>query len=159
MAEEGPQQCDSDVMVEEEREESMETDAPLDSTAPALLKEKSSQKTSRQGLRKTTTARHRRKVLIRTHPMTLIPIRMGFWGHQLIFLFPGGTLMTLSLSLFPQEMMTYKCAICTPRSTMMAMMPGLKPMGSGSFEPTSPALRNRSYFDFVCSICINHVLF
>ena len=40
MAEEGPQQCDSDVMVEEEREESMETDAPLDSAAPTLLKEK-----------------------------------------------------------------------------------------------------------------------
>ena len=28
MAEEGPQQCNSDVIVEEEREESMETDAP-----------------------------------------------------------------------------------------------------------------------------------
>ena len=39
-AEEGPQQCDSDVIVEEEREESMETDAPLDSAAPTLLKEK-----------------------------------------------------------------------------------------------------------------------
>ena len=32
--EEGPQQHDSDVIVEEEREESMETDTPLDSTAP-----------------------------------------------------------------------------------------------------------------------------
>ena len=40
MAEEGPQQCDSDMIVEEERKESMETDAPLDSAAPALLKEK-----------------------------------------------------------------------------------------------------------------------
>ena len=40
MAEEGPQQCDYDMIVEEEREESMETDAPLDSTAPTLLKEK-----------------------------------------------------------------------------------------------------------------------
>ena len=40
MAEEGPLQCDSDMIVEEEREESMETDAPLDSAAPALLKEK-----------------------------------------------------------------------------------------------------------------------
>ena len=40
MAEEGPLQCNSDVIVEEEREESMETDAPLDSAAPALLKEK-----------------------------------------------------------------------------------------------------------------------
>ena len=40
MAKEGPQQCDSDVIVEEEREESMETDAPLDSATPTLLKEK-----------------------------------------------------------------------------------------------------------------------
>ena len=40
MAEEVPQQCDSDVVVEEEREESMETDEPLDSAAPALLLEK-----------------------------------------------------------------------------------------------------------------------
>ena len=40
MAEEGPQQCDSDMIVEEEREESMETDAPLDSATPTLLKEK-----------------------------------------------------------------------------------------------------------------------
>ena len=40
MAEEGPQQCDSDMIVEEEREESMETDAPLDSATPTPLKEK-----------------------------------------------------------------------------------------------------------------------
>ena len=40
MAEEGSQQCDSDIMVEEGREESMETDEPLDSAAPALLLEK-----------------------------------------------------------------------------------------------------------------------
>ena len=40
MAEEGPQQCNSDIVVEEEREESMETDAPLDSAAPAPLLEK-----------------------------------------------------------------------------------------------------------------------
>ena len=42
---------------------------------------------------------------------------------------------------------------------MMTMTPGLKPTGLGSFEPTSPASHNRSYFDFVCFICINHVLF
>ena len=40
MAKEGPQQCDSDVVVEEEREESMETDAPLDSAAPTPPLEK-----------------------------------------------------------------------------------------------------------------------
>ena len=40
MAKEGPQQHDSDTIVEEEREESMEMDAPLDSAAPTPLKEK-----------------------------------------------------------------------------------------------------------------------
>ena len=40
MAEEGPQQCDSDVIVEEEREESMETNAPLNSATPTPLEEK-----------------------------------------------------------------------------------------------------------------------
>ena len=40
MTEEGPQQRDSDVVVEEEREESMETDTPMDSAAPTLLPEK-----------------------------------------------------------------------------------------------------------------------
>ena len=40
MAEEGPLQHDSDVIIEEEREENMETDTPLDSTAPAPPEEK-----------------------------------------------------------------------------------------------------------------------
>ena len=40
MAEEGPQQCDSDVMVEEEIEESMETDEPSNIAAPAPLLDK-----------------------------------------------------------------------------------------------------------------------
>ena len=40
MANEGLLQCNSDVITEEEREESMETDTPLDSAAPAPLKEK-----------------------------------------------------------------------------------------------------------------------
>ena len=42
MVKEDPQQHDSDVVVEEEIEESMETDEPLDSAAPALLPEKAS---------------------------------------------------------------------------------------------------------------------
>ena len=33
-------QCDSNMIIEEEREEGMETDAPLDSVAPMPLKEK-----------------------------------------------------------------------------------------------------------------------
>ena len=40
MAEEGPQQCDSDVVVEEEVEESMETDEPSNINAPAPLLDK-----------------------------------------------------------------------------------------------------------------------
>ena len=40
MAEEGPQQCDSDVVVEEKVEESMETDEPSNIAAPALLPDK-----------------------------------------------------------------------------------------------------------------------
>ena len=38
--EEGPQQHDSDVIVEEEREESMEMDTPLDSVVPTPPEEK-----------------------------------------------------------------------------------------------------------------------
>ena len=40
MVNEGLLQCDSDMIIEEEREEGMETDAPLDSAAPTPLKEK-----------------------------------------------------------------------------------------------------------------------
>ena len=40
MAEEGPQQCDSNVMVEEEVEESMETDEPSNIATPAPLPDK-----------------------------------------------------------------------------------------------------------------------
>ena len=40
MAEEGPQQCDSDVVVEEEVEESMEMDEPSNIDAPAPLLDK-----------------------------------------------------------------------------------------------------------------------
>ena len=40
MAEEGPQQCDSDIVVEEEIEESMETDEPSNIVAPAPLLDK-----------------------------------------------------------------------------------------------------------------------
>ena len=40
MADEGLLQHNSDMIMEEEREESMETDTPLDSAAPTPLKEK-----------------------------------------------------------------------------------------------------------------------
>ena len=40
MAEEGPQQCDSNVMVEEEIEESMEMDEPSNIATPAPLPDK-----------------------------------------------------------------------------------------------------------------------
>ena len=150
MAKEGPQQCDSDVVVEEEREESMGTDTPLDSAAPALLLEKAVPEDLKAEVEGDHHSKLQRKVVIRTHPTT------SFWGHQPTFLFLGDTLMTLLLSSFPQEMMIHECSICTLRLTTM---PGLKPMGSGSLEPASPASHNRSNFDFVCFICINHVLF
>ena len=40
MVNEGLLQCDSDMIIEEEREEGMDTDPPLDSAAPMPLKEK-----------------------------------------------------------------------------------------------------------------------
>ena len=40
MAEEGPQQCDSDIMVEEEIEESMEMDEPSNIATPVPLPDK-----------------------------------------------------------------------------------------------------------------------
>ena len=40
MAKEGPQQCDSDIVVEEEIEESMEMDEPSNIAAPAPLPDK-----------------------------------------------------------------------------------------------------------------------
>ena len=40
MVDDGLLWCDSNVIMEEEREEGMETDAPLDSAAPMPLKEK-----------------------------------------------------------------------------------------------------------------------
>ena len=160
MAEEGPQQCDSDVIVEEEREESMETDAPLDSATPTLLKEKAIPEDLEAKVEEDHHSQMSEESTDQNPPMTLTLMRMSFWGHQPIFLFPGDTPMTLSLSSFPREMMTYECAIYTSKSMMTTMRThGLKPTGSGSFEPTSPALCNGSHFDFVCSICINHVLF
>ena len=47
MAEEGPQQCDSDVVVEEEVEESMETDEPSNIDAPTPLPDKAFLETSK----------------------------------------------------------------------------------------------------------------
>ena len=131
MAEEDPQQHDSDVVAEEEREESMETDAPLDSAEPTPPSEKAMPVTSRPRLRKTTTARCQRKVLTRTHPMTLIPMRTSFWGHRLTFVFPGDTLMVPLLSSFPQEMMIYKCCSCTVRMTTSTMTLRLEVNGIG----------------------------
>ena len=46
MAEEGPQQCDSDIVVEEEVEESMEMDEPSNIDAPAPLPDKAFLETS-----------------------------------------------------------------------------------------------------------------
>ena len=75
--------------------------------------------------------RRQRKVLTRTHPTTLIPMRTSFWGHRPTFLFPGDTLMTPLLLLFPQEMMIYKCCSCTTRMTTSTVTHGLEVNGIG----------------------------
>ena len=128
MAEEGPQQHDSDVVVEEEREESMETDAPLDSAKPTPPSEKAMPENLKAEVEED---RRWRKVLTRTHPTTLILMRTSFWGHRPTFLFPGDTLMTPLLSSFPWKMMIYKCCSCTMRMTMSTMTLGLEVNGIG----------------------------
>ena len=158
MAEEGPQQCDSDMIVEEEREESMETDAPLDSAAPTLLKEAIPEDLEAE-VEEDCCSQMSEESTDQNPPHDSDPDEDKLLGPPADISVPGDTPMTLSLSSFPWEMMTYECAICTLKSTMTTMTHGLKPTGLCSFEPTSPASCNGSYFDFVCFICINHVLF
>ena len=103
-------------IIEEEREESMETDTPLDSATPAPPEKKAILEDLKAEVNETAAVKHQRKVPIRTCPMTPTLMRTSFWGCQPIFPFPGDTLMTLSPLLFPQEMMTYKCVICNSNS-------------------------------------------
>ena len=155
MAKEGPQQRVSDVIVEEEREESMETDAPLDLAAPTLLKEKDLEAKVKEDCHSQTSEGSTDQNL----PHNSDPDEDELLGPPADISVPGDTPMILSPSSFPREMMTCECAIYASKSTTTTRTHGLKPMASGSFEPASPASRNRSNFDFVRFICINHVLF
>ena len=104
MANEGLLQCDSDVIVEEEREESMETNTPLDSATPVPLKEKAMSEDLKAGdhedhCSQTSEESTNQNPLHNSNPDE---------GHQLIFPFLGDTPTTLLLLSFPWEMMTCK---------------------------------------------------
>ena len=71
-------QHDSDVMVEEEREEDMETGAPASPTFPTPPKELQMWKASRPGTLMTSAARCLRKAWIKSHPMTQTLMRMTY---------------------------------------------------------------------------------
>ena len=90
-------QCDSDIVVEEEREENMETDAPLDSAAPVPLKEKAMLEDLEARDHEDHCSHMSEESTNQNPPPTLIPMKMSFWGHQLTFLFPGDIPMTITL--------------------------------------------------------------
>ena len=94
MADEGPQQGDSDVVVEEEVEENMETDEPPNVDASTPIMDEASWRAPSLKLRMTTTAMPRRRVRTKTHPTTRTSMRMSFWGWQPMFPYPGDTQMT-----------------------------------------------------------------
>ena len=75
-------QCDSDVIIEEEREESMETDIPLDSAVPAPLKEKAMSEDLEAGDPEDHCSHMSEESTDqKPTPTTLIPTKMSFWGH------------------------------------------------------------------------------
>ena len=95
MAEEGPQQGDSDVVVEEEVEESMEMDEPSNIDTPhSPYQIRLSCKVLRPKLRMTATAMRLRRVRTKTRPTTQTSMRTSFSGRRLTFPYPEGTLMT-----------------------------------------------------------------
>ena len=156
MAEEGPQQCNSDVMVEEEREESMETDAPLDSATPAPLKEEVIPEDLEAGVEEDCHSQMSEESTDQNPPHDSDPDKDKLLGLLAGISIPGGHSNDSIALMIPQVMMTYKC---DSKSMTAPMTHGMKPAGLGSFEPASPASCNRSNFDFVCFLCINHVLY
>ena len=113
MVDEGLLQCDSDMIIEEEREEGMETDAPLDSTIPVPLKKKAMSEDLEAGDHEDCCSQTSEESTNQNLPMTLILMRTSFWGCQLMFPFLGDTPMTLLLLSFPREKMTCKTSdIC-----------------------------------------------
>ena len=95
MAEEGPQQGDSDVVVEEEVEESMEMDEPFNVDAPTPLLDGAFLKGSEAEAEDDHQQSHiGGKYGPKPCPMTRTSMRMSFWGCRLTFPYLGGTLMT-----------------------------------------------------------------
>ena len=93
MAEEGPQQCDSDVVVEEEIEESMEMDEPSNIAAPAPLPDKAfPEGFEAEAEEDPPTAICQRKVQIRTHPHDSDLDEDELLGPPADISIPGGTL-------------------------------------------------------------------
>ena len=93
MAEEGLQQGDSDVVVEEEVEENMETDEPPNVEAPAPTPIKPSRRLLSLKLRMIAEAMSRKRVRTRTRPTTRTSTRTSFWGRPPMFPYPEGTRM------------------------------------------------------------------
>ena len=95
MAEEGPQQGDSDVVVEEEVEENMEMDEPPPTSMhPLLFRIKPSWRLLSPKLRMIAKAMSQRRVQTKTRPMTQTSMRTRFWGRRPTFPYPEGTRMT-----------------------------------------------------------------
>ena len=108
MVNEGLLQCDSSMIIEEEREEGMETDPPLDSAAPAPLKEKAMSEDLEARDHEDCCSQMPEESTNQNPPHDSDPDEDELVGCQPIFLFPGDTPMTLLLSSFPQERMTCK---------------------------------------------------
>ena len=94
MAEEGPQQGDSDVVMEEEVEENMEMDEPPNVDAPAPIPDKAVPETSEPEAEDDRQSHVRRRVRIKTRPTTWTSTRTSFWGRRPTFPYPEGTRMT-----------------------------------------------------------------
>ena len=74
--------CDSDMVIKEEREESMDTDVPSSPAAPHTPEgEVHVRRLRGWGTPMTTVVTHQKIVPIKTYPMTLILMKMSFWGQ------------------------------------------------------------------------------
>ena len=106
MVDESLLQCDCDVIIEEEREEGMETDAPLDSAAPMPLKEKAMSEDLEAGDHEDCCSQTSEESTDQNLPHNSDPDEDKLLGPPTNISVPGDTLMTLLLSSFPREKMT-----------------------------------------------------
>ena len=111
MAEEGPQQHDSDVIVEEEREESMETDEPLDSAAPALLLEKAFPEDLKAEVEEDRHSQMSEESTDQNPPHDLDPNEDELLRLPADISIPGGHSNDSIALMVPQVMMTYRCSV------------------------------------------------